>query len=829
MSLNHKVIGVLLLYFISLYQAKAVVVSQASSPDNKIKVELLLQNDSIFYQIFYNNQLVISPSNLGLRVTFGMFLNELSFVSSNMNVINESYNLPSGKKKTYQNNCSELTAVFQSRNQNINLVFRLYNDGFAFRYAIPRESGSLDVVQENSEINIVGFQNSWAQEYRKDYSWYYDKRGWTATSSQSGFSAPVLVQSDFTNLLITEAANFGTYAASKIIPGYSNGSFRFQPVGSISTTYPFQSPWRTVIIGSLPEIVASTMIENLNPATDITDLSWIKPGRSAWDWGGEDANNSVGLEVAKRYIDLAHDMGWEYFTLDDGWESSNADYSLSDIVNYATSKSVGVILWSHHNRFTNNYTQISNILAAWKAIGIKGVKVDFWEDDQQVMLKKYDTFMKAASDHNLLVNLHGCTKPSGLRRKWPNLLTSEAVLGGEMYLFNSTMTPAHHNINLTMTRNVIGPMDYTPGDFGTKSGIVRQFSTWSHQLALLTAFESGLQYYIDCPQNYRYHIAESFLKRIPVAWDSIICIEAKPDSFSTIVRKKDDDWFVATLCNNARKLNLSLDFLENGKTYNAYIYKDGNCNSDIKFEYIAGLTKQNALNINMLAKGGATVQLTTSADYPKPLARKYEAESRDNMFSGALSVINMAMCSGGRYIGQIGQKAFLRFQKIDVPETGNYAMTVFYVASEARSSYIKVNGGEPIMHQFNSTGGNSMGFVTILIPLTKGLNTIEFGNELAYSPNIDRIVIKELADPSVISSVQSMVLQNKISVSARDHEVLVDSEVNGQLSIFDLQGRQLAGKKMNIGRNQIEGFKTGIYIVNVNDGVESYSTKVIIK
>lgn len=829
MDFKTRIFVLLMAGFAMLCPAYASVVSNASSPDNKIKVELLLQNDSIFYQVFYNNQLVISPSNLGLRVTFGMFLNELSFVSSNLHIINESYSLPSGKKKIYQNSCSELTAVFQSRNQNINLVFRLYNDGFAFRYAIPRESGSLDVVQENSEINIAGFQNSWAQEYRKDYSWYYDKRDWTSTSTQSEFSAPVLVQSVFTNMLITEAANFGTYAASKIIANTRNGSFRFQPVGSITTAYPFQSPWRTVIIGSLPGIVASTMIENLNPATDMTDLSWIKPGRSAWDWGGEDANNSVGFDVAKRYIDLAHDMGWEYFTIDEGWESSKADYSLADVVNYAASKSVGVILWSHHNRFTNNYSQISNILAGWKAIGIKGVKVDFWEDDQQAMLKKYDTFIKAATDHKLLVNLHGCTKPSGLRRKWPNLLTSEAVLGGEMYLFNSTMTPAHHNINLTMTRNVIGPMDYTPGDFGTKTGIVRQFTTWSHQLALLTAFESGLQYYTDCPQNYRYHIAESFLKRIPVVWDSIICLEAKPDSFSTIVRKKNDEWFVASLCNNARILNLSLGFLENGQTYNAYVYKDGNCNSDIKFEFIPGLTSQSSLNIAMLAKGGATVQLTPSADYPKPVARKYEAESRDNMFSASISVINSALCSGGKYIGQIGKNAFLRFQKIDVPETGTYAMTVFYVASEARSSYIKINGGEPIMHQFNSTGGNSMGFVTILIPLTKGMNTIEFGNELEYSPNIDRIIIKEPTDPTVISSVHSAVLQNKISITARNREVLVDSEVNGQLSIFDLQGRQLANKKLNFGRNNINVFKAGIYIVNVNDGVESYSTKVIIK
>jgi alpha-glucosidase len=490
---------------------------------------------------------------------------------------------------------------------------------------------------------------------------------------------------------------------------------------------------------------------------------------------------------------------------------------------------VSVILWSHHNRFTDSYTQISNILSAWKSIGIKGVKVDFWQDDQQIMMKKYDTFLKVAADQELLVNLHGCTKPSGLRRKWPNLLTSEAVLGGEMYLFNSTMTPANHNINLTMTRNVIGPMDYTPGDFGTKTGIVRQFTTWSHQLALLTAFESGIQCFIDCPQNYKYHIAESFLKRIPVAWDSTICMEAKPDSFATIIRKKGDEWFVASLCNDSRKLNLNLGFVDENKIYNAYIYKDGICSSEIKFDFIQNLTNKSNLTTPMLAKGGVTVQITESTEYPKPNVKKYEAESHDNMFSGSISVINSVQCSGRKYIGQIGKESFIRFQKIDVSKTGTYAMTVFYVASEARSSYIKVNDGDALMYQFNSTGGNSMGFVTILVYLTQGMNTIEFGNELEYSPNIDRITIKDLTDSNDLSSIKPEILQSKIKIGVQNNQVVVDSDIDGIYSIFDLTGKKLTSKNLIVGKSSFEILSKGVYIVNINSGTESYSTKLLVR
>lgn len=825
MNLNHNIIGFLLIYLISLCPVKAAEVANVSSPDNKIRVELLLQNDSLSYQVFYLNNLIINPSYLGLKVTFGNYLDNFSFVSSTTNQKNETYTLPSGKKKMYVNNYSELIGNFKSHAQNINVAFRVFNDGFAFRYIIPRVSGTVEVLLENSVININNFEYSWAQDYHNDYSWYYNKRDWATTSTQREFCAPVLVQSASTNFLITEAANFGTFASSKIVANTKNGSFQYQQVGSIITTYPLQTPWRTVIVGSLPAIVESTMVENLNPPTEMTDLSWIIPGRSAWDWGGEDANNSAGIDVAKRYIDLANEMGWEYFTLDEGWDNT----TLNEIVNYASSKSVSIILWSHHNRFTDNYTQISSILSGWKAIGIKGVKVDFWQDDQQTMMKKYDTFLKAAADQKLLVNLHGCTKPSGLRRKWPNLLTTEAVLGGEMYLFNSTMTPANHNINLIMTRNVIGPMDYTPGDFGTKTGIVRQFTTWSHQLALLTAFESGIQCYIDCPQNYKYHIAESFIKRLPVAWDSTICIEAKPDSFSTIVRKKGNEWYVASLCNNARKLNLNLSFLDENRTYNAYIYKDGVCSSEILFDYISGVTNQSILNISMLAKGGVTIQITESAEHPKPNVKKYEAESRNNLFGGSISIINSTLCSGGKYISTIGKTSSLRFQKIEVPDAGTYAMTVFYVASEARSSYIKVNGGEALMYQFNSTGGSGMGFVTILVNLQQGNNTIEFGNELGYSPNIDRVTIKYTTDSSVISAIRPVFLQNKIKVISQSSQVIIHSETAGICSIFDLTGKQLISQKLSIGTNYIEILSKGIFIVNVNDGTESYSIKLIHK
>lgn len=811
--------------------AKETSLVSILSPDKHIDIQVFLRNDSLFYNVQKDGTQIVNNSNLGIRLIAANFLKDLTFVESKNTNIDETYELPSGKQHNYRNNCSESECIFSnSASQNISVIFRVYNDGVAFRYKIARESGSASFYNEVSEVNINGFEYSWGQEYRNDYSWYYYKRNSTETENEKEFSAPVLVQSNHTNFLLTEAENNGSYASSKLVSTSNGKGFLFAPIGDINVTYPFETPWRTIIIGTLPEIVQSVMISNLNPQTNMSDISWIKPGRSSWNWGGEDAVNSISFEIVKKYIDLAHDMGWEYFTLDDGWDGNDADFSLADVVNYATSKSVGVILWSNQNRFTNDYSQMNNILSGWKAIGIKGVKVDFWEDDSQQTMQKYETLLNAAADNNLLVDLHGCTKPSGLRRTWPNLLTSEAVLGGEMYLFNSTMTPPEHNINLTITRNVIGSMDYTPGDFGTKNGIVRQYTTWSHQLALLTAFESGIQDYNDCPQNYKYHIAESFLKRIPVAWDSIICTEAKPDSFVTIARKKGDDWFVVSLCNNKRKMNFTPYFLNNDETYDAYIYKDGDCNSEIKFDYITGINSTSNMSIVLLNKGGFTIQFTKSTNLPKPNVAKYEAESTDNKTYAVKTVDDSGMCSGGKYISQLGKINYLRFQKINVPETGQYAMTVFYMTGEDRSAYVKVNNGDELIYTFKSSGGysgNTMGFSTILVNLQQGDNIIEFGNNTDYCPNIDRITIKNVSD-SIYTDVVTIKDTNDFKIYTANQKIFIDCEFTGNYFIYDTMGHLVKTNKLDSGNNEIRMSKKGIFIINILTGFRSYSQKVIV-
>jgi alpha-glucosidase len=811
-------------------------IAAGTSPDGKIKVEVFVRNDSLFYQASRNNLLLIAPSNLGVKLVGYDFSANISIKEVKINEVNDSYTLPSGKKSVYANHYNEMIVTLRNVTAEMDVIFRIYNDGLAFRYHIAKNGGSIEFRNEFSEVNTAHYEYSWMQEYfmkDKDYSWYYKRRQWDFSDLTEKFlCVPALVQTENAFLLITEAANSGNYPASLLIPDETGGHFHFQLAGNVSGNFPFETPWRVILAGDIREIVESTLIENLNPPTELTGLAWIIPGRTSWDWGGEDARNSVGFEIAKRYIDLAQRMGWEYFTLDDGWDSNQADYTLSELIDYANDKSVGVILWTHHNRFQNNKNDMRNKLQVWKNLGIKGVKVDFWQNDSQEMMQKYDNLLEVTGELELLVDLHGCTKPSGTRRKYPHLLTSEAVLGGEFYIQNDPyMVHAAHNINLTMTRNVIGPMDYTPCDFGKKNGLIQKTTSWSHQLAQTIAYESGIQFLIDAPENYQYHVAESFLKYFPVAWDNLKCIEAQPDDFVTIARQKGDDWYVASLTNQARTLTLNLDFLDGDKTYHAYIYQDGDCRSEIKFDYIPHLTAQDEINIALLPAGGATVHLSVSDAFPKPEVRKYEAENAGT-FGLSKPVDTDGLCSGGKYVASPGKKRTVIFEDVSVEETGDYALTIYYMSNGEKSAYIKINGEtEPLYYPFINSGGetgNYLAYRTIIVPLNKGNNTIELGNPDDFIPNLDRITIKSLTDSKAApTSLPAFPLKNSIAVHNTGNQLFLETDFPAQYTLFDINGRKIENKTLAAGRNSFRiSAGTGIYIVNLTHGKLSHSFKI---
>ena len=450
----------------------------------------------------------------------------------------------------------------------------------AVRYGVVNRKGSR-LSGELTTFNFSDIKNSWAMTYRKDYSWYYEPRTWDALTDAEGYAFPMLLQTADRYVLLTEADNRASMSASRLVRGNQNGQFMLEPYAQSNIIDDdFLSPWRLMIIGSLEEIVESAVLPGLCDATEMEDLTWIKPGRMSWNWGAEDADSNPTMEQVKSYIDLAAYYGWEYFMLDDGWEGR---IDLAEACGYAQEKNVGVFVWAHQGRFSADTAKNIEWFREWSEAGVKGVKIDFFEDDSRDMLAKYEGILDAAAQCRLMVNFHGCIKPSGLERRWPHLMTSEAVLGGEMYMFNTTMTPASHGVNLALTRNVLGSMDYTPVKYGNRHGRAITNTTWAYQTALTVAFESSLLCVCDCPANLTGHIAEPLLRAIPTVWDEIKCLEARPDGFLTVARRKDNQWWLATITSEPRNVPVDMSFLPEGDDLAAYIYTEGVHRTDVAF------------------------------------------------------------------------------------------------------------------------------------------------------------------------------------------------------------------------------------------------------
>ena len=744
-----KYFAILSLFCLSIAQLRADDKTLVmASPNGEISVEVTLKeaDGTLSYLVKNNATQIIANSKLGIITSTADLTSGLAYVSDNITSIDESYQLPTGKIKNYTNKCNELDIKLSKNSKDFHVIFRAFDDGIAYRYYIPG-TGNLQIISELSEVNIPTFQTSWGQKYSHDYSVLYPARTWVETSEieNNKMSVPVLVKSTTGNdnwCLITESANYGNYCASDLMTGTTSqtGHFYFKLYESVNVELPLETSWKNIIIGDLPTIVHSVMTENLNPATEMQDLSWIKSGLSSWDWGGQDGGVTKDINVIKGYIDLAYKMKWSYYTLDDGWD--DAPYRLKEVVDYANSKGVKLFIWSHQNRFQNNEDDIRSIMQNWKNLGFVGTKIDFFDNDSKDMMAKYDRLLKVSGEIGLMVNFHGCTKPSGTRRHWPHLITSEAVYGGEQYFFNHLATPAHHNVTLALTRNVIGPMDYTPTEFCRLDGIVRHLTTWSHQVALAVLYESGIQTMSDSHYNYVYNMSRTLLSQMPASWDEIRCLEANPDDYVTIARRSNNDWYIASISQNARTLNIPLDFLGSGN-YTAQIYKDGTCPSDIAYEELS-VSNASTLSVNIKATGGTTIRISQTP-IEQPIHRVYEIENATLSSGATIENDNAGNCSGGKFVGFLGNGKTAKINNVIAEKAGKHNLTFYYISQDSRNTYVKVNNGEKKVYKFNGNGyswnSDGLGTKTVQIELQAGDNTIELGNDNGDAVNIDRVEI----------------------------------------------------------------------------------------
>ena len=757
-----------------------------SSPDGKLEATILLNDGELSYHLQKDGKIIVRNSPLGLTTSTTDFAHKLTCKSHRMSTREETYTLPAGKQSICKDHCQQLELTLQNPEAwEFSLEFRLYNDGFGFRYMIPTQKGAqeMEVTGEASRICINDFESCLACRYIGNahspnycYEGFYKRYAWDElTEGDSRTNAPTLVETKDGYVLLSEANSISNYSAALIKAEADKGEFSFSYGDTkaeykedngqhVHCTLPLSTPWRMAIVGDLSTVFESTLTENLCPSSEMHDTSWIHPGRAAWFWGGSDGNTpstraSYGgwEEAEKAYIDLAAEMGWEYTLVDGGWSRK----WIESMVEYAHSKGIRVLLWqtatlSDSKEFSNENMEAT--LAEWKKWGIDGIKIDFWEDDANETVSRMEKLLKTAARYKMLVNFHGCTRPSGLRRTYPFLMTQEGVYGGEQNFWNyHKVTPEHH-INLMFTRNVVGGMDFTPGDFARHDGQLLTNASMAHRLGLTVAYESGIVHFAESPDNLKYFYGKDILKRIPSTWDETRLLEGALQQYATIARRHGEDWWVAGATVEERDCELKFDFLESGKEYTAYIYSDGSCRTDMAFRK-QKVTSKSIINLHEMSAGGFLVQISLNDNLPTPSeVQTYEAESKKNSFSPGLTLhpFDTTHASGGQQVHDLGLGRKLEFKNIKVKKDGLYVVTIYYSSVENRQGEIFVNGKSLGIQQFfgngiltNTYGPEGMTWKHILVSLkAHKKNTIAIQAEKdGWAPNIDRITIQQLNTP----------------------------------------------------------------------------------
>jgi alpha-glucosidase len=457
-----------------------------------------------------------------------------------------------------------LVLEFKQGDSTMAVELRASDDGFAYRMAL-RGRARKRLTAECSAFTPAAGSRSWLQRYHVSYEGPYESTLLhDAAPGPIGFPALLHSGTDWT--LLSESSTDRGQPASRleVLPGVPGVLIVARP-SQKSGLPEVRTSWRVAVIGTLGTIVESDLVDDLAEPARSGRWSWVRPGRAAWSWWS-DSSSPASHERQREYVDFAARAGWEYVTVDAGWDPA----WLPALTAYARRKGVGVLLWSPWDAL-RPAAQRDALLSQWRDWGVAGVKLDYMHSDSNQRMRWYRGVARAAAERRLLVNFHGSTVPRGLSRTWPNVLTWEGVQGAETYKGSAPVTP-QHNATLPFTRNAIGSMDYTPVTFSAPG----RGTSAAHELALSVVFESGLQHFADRPDVYAaMRPARRWLRRVPVAWDATELLDGYPGDSATIARRRGRTWYVGSIDAGAGgAAALPLGFLYPRRRYVARIVED---------------------------------------------------------------------------------------------------------------------------------------------------------------------------------------------------------------------------------------------------------------
>ncbi len=573
-----------------------------TSPDHHISVRLqATAGGGLAYSISRDGKPVLLASDLGLQLQGADLARGLTLTAtSRARPVSDQYQMAVGKKSSISYHANEQTySVRNAQQQAMDIVFRVSNDGVAFRYVVAEPSlPHKKLIQERTTFALPSTAKAWLQPIavaqtgwnrtNPSYEEHYqmDIPVGTASPSPAGWVFPALFKSGDNWVAISEAGMDGSFQGSRLAPESVGGKYSIGNPMDVEI-YPgrgllaevdgtLTSPWRLLALGSLNTVTNSTLGTDLAAPAIAFDKQLVKPGHASWSWALMKDDATV-YDVQKKFIDYAADMHWDYTLIDADWDRKIGYEKIKELVDYAATKQVGILLWYNSSGLWNGteYSPKGQLLTHEQRVsefkrlhdmGVKGVKIDFFNGDAQSMIAYYVSILRDAADAGLLVNFHGATLPRGWTRTWPNLMTMEAVRGMEFTTFEQTdedKMPTHAAM-LPFARNLFDPMDFTPMVFGDIPKIKRSSSN-GFELATSVLYISGIQHFAEIPEGMATVPAyvKSFLQELPRSWDDSRLVAGYPGRYAVIARRSGNTWYIAGInATNADKaFALDLSFV----------------------------------------------------------------------------------------------------------------------------------------------------------------------------------------------------------------------------------------------------------------------------
>ena len=631
-----------------------------TSPDGAVTVTVGVKDHRPFYTVDYQGRTLVAPSHLGFRLDHEELGANMTMGKVGRSSKDETWTQPWGENETARNHYNELTVDYREHTGRLmQVVFRVFNDGFGFRYNLPSQDKRKEycIQDELTEITLAHDAKAWS--IQSNHTAYFEGI-YTADllSKKDTVCTPLTIEYEKDLFLAIHEAALEDYASINLTPrSGDDGSVRLltalTPWRNGVKVYAkgeLKSPWRTMIISKTAGgLLTSDLMLNLNEPSRIEDTSWIEPGRyigiwwsihkkqNTWEMG---PTHGATTENVKRYMDFAARHGFSG-VLAEGWNpgwgqgekisylESYPDFDIEEVCRYGQSKGVRFI---GHTETWGNATLLENQMEeafSWfEKLGIRAVKTGYvghYFDGKELAksqygIRHYRRVIECAAKHHIMIDNHEPAMPTGIQRTWPNLMTQEGVRGQEYNAWDRRGgNPPAHTVTLPFTRGLAGPTDFTPAIFNF-SEIVKgthPHSTLAKQLGEFVVIYSPLQMAADAIENYEGQPALSFIENCPTTWSKTLVPNGEIGKYITIARKArhGDSWFIGSITNEeARNIDIALDFLDEGATYRAMIYEDG---PEADYEQNPyemtirqiNVVKGDTLHLRLARSGGAAIRI----------------------------------------------------------------------------------------------------------------------------------------------------------------------------------------------------------------------------